>query len=1005
LTGIGATETTSNLGEYVFPNLDVGMYRLTVTKSGFKTVVIADISVQVEEKRRVDIGLQVGGTTEKVFVTAESITIDTDSSTVGSTLTNREVLSLPLNGREFSQLALLEPGVSNAGSNGGAIGASFSTAVQVGGTSSSKNDYTVDGMDNNFNFFNGPAMNVSIDAVQEFRIDSSIAPAEYGRGGAQLHLVTRGGGNDLHGALWDYFRNSSLNGGNYITHHPDGLKRNQFGASLGGPLRRNKAFFFLNWESQREASVSSTLGTVFTDQMRMGDLSQLSTPVINPQTGLPFPNNQIPTNDIDPVALSMMSALIPKANLPGIAGNYVNSDRVFENWNQGFARIDYRISEKDDLFFEGTGQGTTGLQLPLSPVALQNTESFTFANTGVSWTRSWSPTVLSETRFSFHQERIAVDTAPPLSTPTLEPQGFGGKAIDHLPTLFFSNFSFAGQVGNPLIFKFPATEFVQNVSFNKAGHLIKAGFTFRHLRVDTDKAYTNSSWPELFYGNSQYSGSDVADYLLGLPFLAVALLPAPPKGNGYSDYAAFVQDQWTVGKTLTLNLGIRYDLRTQPVTDHNIWASFDPTSGKIVMAGNTIDNPFANPLFLNGYSSYFIPASQTNLPQRTLAFGDHNDISPRIGFAWRPLKSNTTVLRGGYGIYYILPDGNISQNEQANLPFGGNLVFVNTHPQPSFTTDNPFTSSISLPTPSAFYRDPHMRDGYLQQMSLGIEHQLPWNMVATANYQHQHSLNLEQGYNVNQPAPGGSGPIQPRRPFPNYVALNGTFQKGFARYDDLEVLLRKSSVHNTFQVSYTWAKNIDDANIINIYDPRQFVGPDQYVPQAVKINFVEDLPFGKGMRWLNRGGALNTVLGGWTAAGITTYQHGLPLTVTWAGDSANVGVFTVRPDRVGSGRLSHPTEQEWFDTSAFVAPTPGTFGNSGTGILYGPSAFYADFSVHKNFLIRERLRLQFRSEFFNVFNHPNEGTPQTLANGFAFGQILTKNQIPRVIQFALRIEY
>jgi hypothetical protein len=283
--------TTNASGDYTFPYLDSGSYTVSVQKKGFTTAFSSGISVQVEEKKRVDVKLTVGSTTTAVAVTGIASKLDTDSASVATTVSQQEVNGLPLNGREFSQLALLMPGTLNVGSTGGALITSFATAVQEGGTVYGKNSYTVDGADNTFNVWNGPAMNPSIDSIQEFRIDRSEFAVEYGRGAAEMELVTKSGANQFHGTFWEYLRNADLDAGNYTTHLQDTLKRNQYGANLGGPIRKDKAFFFFNWEGQRQHSTTQPLGTTFTAQMRQGDLSQFGTSIIDPSLnfhGQPF---------------------------------------------------------------------------------------------------------------------------------------------------------------------------------------------------------------------------------------------------------------------------------------------------------------------------------------------------------------------------------------------------------------------------------------------------------------------------------------------------------------------------------------------------------------------------------------------------------------------------------------------------------------------------------------------------------------------------------------------
>ncbi len=1009
LTGIKQTTVTNDNGDYAFSNLNSGIYRVSVEKSGFKTGVYNEIRVQVAEKKRVDVQLEVGEVTAKVEVMGAAALIETDTSTVGTIVSQREVTEIPLNGRDFSQLALLTPGVRPAGTN-----YTSNMYIQVGGTPWNKNSYTINGIDNTLDIFSGPSIAPSIDAIQEFRIDRSQFTAEYGRGGAEIHVLTKSGTNDWHGAVWEYLRNYALNAGNYITHEQDSLKRNQYGFNLGGPIVKSKAFFFFNWEGQRQRSTSQLVGSVFTDKMRTGDLSEFPDPIIDPLTGQPFPGNVIHADRLDPVSVDYMNALFPRANQPGVASNVVRRFITRQDWDQYTARVDYQPSSKDTLFFHLLAQPRSGTSEPYDPSVLQGLQDNHLYNGGIGWNRSWTPRTTTETRLGLRRERLLAEPIPPDQLPSTNIRGLGGHAT-RLPYFFISPYYFFDSGFIPISFSQRAFDFSQNIGLVRGNHLLKAGFVGRYQKSLEDQF--PERWPRLqFFGT--YTGNGVADYLLGYPFYQEEWLSYYPKGHNYGDYSAFFHDDWKVTPWLTLNLGLRYDLLTLPVERRDQYANWTPSMpDKIILAGDSPYTPgIPDQVLLDVYKDYYVTASQAGLPKRTLGFGDHNNFAPRFGFAWRPFKDNKTVFRGGYGIFYILEDGNHNSNPLFNPPYWGSVFTLNTTPLPSVTIADPWaTGPGSFPNPVVYARDAHMRSSYMQQISLGIQRELPWGMVGEVNFQDQNSKKLESSYNFNQPPPG-PGDISSRIPFPAMSSFLWRLQHdGYARYDALELVVRKTSAHYTFQWSHTWAKNLQRDpsfwvgayyDIINPYDLGAFYGPVNYVPHLDKLHFILDLPVGKGRRLVDREGVLNAVLGGWTVSGFATlYQSGDPLTVTWSGDPANVGSFNSRPDRVKRGKIDSPTAEKWFDTSAFVAPAPGTFGNSGTGILFGPSRKFFDFGIYKNFAIREGIKLQFRTEMFNAFNHPNQGNPLTLANAPAFGRIPTKLQTPRVIQFALRLTF
>jgi len=1006
-TGIQRVATTSDQGIYSFNYLDSGTYRLTVKRAGFQTAIYPGIVVRVGDKVRVDVPLAVGEVTSTVEVSGGGALVQTDTAVVGNVISRREVTEMPVRGREFSQLATLLPGVRATGTTGGALITQFATAITVGGTSGNKNNYTVDGVDNTFNVWNGPAMNPSIDSIQEFRIDRSLFSAEFGRGGAQLHLVTKAGTNQYHGVLWEYLRNRVLNAGNYVSHRRDNVIRNQYGANLGGPIRRNKLFFFFNWESQRERSSVQPLGTVFTDAMRRGDLAGYPKVVTDPNTGQPFPGNVIPTSRLNPLSLSLMDSMLARANLPGFQNNLIRPFTTSRDWNQYIGRVDYQISSKDTLFVRISQQPRRGISAPLAATSINHNEDFNFINGGIGWTRIWSSRLISETRFGDHYERLLLQSQPLATVPTRAIRGFGSiqPPSERLPVVSIADTSGFHQWGFPLGFQQNAWEFVQNVTYARGKHIIKGGFSGNTVSLKKNKS------PEYQFTmgfTGDYTGTGPGDFLLGLPFTANQSLGFVTLKQNYGNYSFFIQDDWKILPSLTVNVGLRYELSTLPSEASNLWGSFNPERQKVVVAGDKIvARGVPDPFILQSYQNYLIPASQTDLPQRTLVFGDHNNFAPRIGIAWRPFPDNKTVVRGGYGIYYLLQDGNIAFNNTGSIPYGGVVSIVNTKPRASFSIDDPFSAGVAaLPAPGAFFRDPRMRTSYLQQFSFGVQRELPWRMVAEANFQDQNSKKLESSWNMNQP-PAGAGALNPRRPFQTFgPSIGGTFREGYSRYNALELIVRKQSRHYTFQWSHTWAKTMGRGTVVDPFNRDIFYGPGDYVPHLDKVHFVLDLPFGSGRKWLSHKGVVNQVLGGWTLSGFAIlHQSGGLLTPVWNGDVANVGVGSVRPNRVGSGVVSNPTPNLWIDPSAFVAPTPFTFGNAGTGIIQGPSARFFDASILKNFAIKEGVRLQFRTELFNLLNHPNLNNPNLAVNGLAFGKILLKNQDPRVIQFALRLEF
>lgn len=1006
LTGIAQTQTTNSSGGYTFPYLTTGTYRVSVENSGFKTGIYPGILVGAEEKKRVDVQLQLGNVSETVEVSGGAARIDTDSAVVGTVLSQREVVGLPLNGRDFSLLATTEPEVTFAGTQGSSIQAQLNTFVTVGGNNIVGSAYSLDGVDNRNDSWAGPAMNPSVDTIQEFRIEKSQSSAEFGGGGAQLMVVSKSGTNRFHGALWEFNRNAALNAAEYYTHEKNALIRNEFGVDVGGPILKNKLFFDFNYEGHRQRLNYQGTDTVMTEKMRTGDFSELlpAKIIVDPNTGIPFPNNVIPADRILPVMKDMLTLeFLPTR--PGIVNNLTTSIPTYSSNNQYSGRFDYSLTQKDSLFFRGTYQPRKGVAAPLYPQWMSAGEDYTFSNYGAGWTRSWTPTLFSETRFGYHRELVNQVNVAPKNAPATEPQGFGSDPIDHFPIVFVDDFGSFGQGGNNVTFDTKFWELDQNVSLTRGNHLIKVGFAGQHYFSGAPFQYSNTSWPFFFFSDNVYSGLAAADLLLGLATEGYIITKSPPKAQNSGEYSFFAQDDWKITPYLTLNYGLRYELPIPETEKHDIWGNFDPALGKIVLAGDSIQ-PGLGPQFVyDGYGKFLVPASETKLPRHALVYQDYNNIAPRFGFAWRPYRKNSTVIRGGYGIYHVRPWG----QQQANsftIPYGGAFAVFNSTPKPDLSADNMFNGGPSgaLPAPSAYYKDLHQPTGYSQQASLGMEQDLPWGMTGELTVQHQIFTHIENYYNFNQPHIG-PGSIDSRTPYPDFSSISGIFGQGHGHYDSLVALIRKSSRHYTYQASYVWAKNVGQ-DIIDIYNPNQFNGPENYVPHQIKFHFLVDLPVGEGRRWLNHGGLANELVGGWTLSGIATpYSSGQPFNVYYNGDPGNINVFTVRAAQTCSGHVSSPTASKWIDASCFGAPAAGTVGNSSTGALLGPRSFSADFAVYKDFIFPEKITAQLRTEMFNIFNHPNLGAPVNVENGFDFGQVTTINQVPRVIQFAMRVTF
>lgn len=1018
-TGVQNTTTTTSTGNYTFLYLNSGIYTLTVQKEGFETTVVSGVAVQVLDKRRVDVQLIVGPEATKVIVSGAAAKVDTDSAVVGTTVSQKQATSLLLDGREFSTLALTMPGVQASGTSGSrgiTAGASFSTTLSIGGGSGdagsggASNAYTYDGVDNTWTIVGGPGINPSVDSIQEFRIDRSQMPAEFGRGNNEIEVVTRGGTNHFHGTLWEYLRNNATSAGEYYTHQVEDLKRNQYGGNLGGPIKKGKAFFFFNWEGQKLVSVNRQQGTVLTPKQRVGDLSEFLAlnpslyQIHDPFTGAAYAGNVIPGSKLDPVSMAFVDTYMPLPTLVGIAHNYLSNFPVTDDWHQGIVRVDYKISHKDQVTLRFAGEPRSPLTAGLSANSEPTTLVSYYYNISTAWQRTWTSSTLTEIRLGYHSEKEIQQDVPRPKWASPNTVGMGDTVPGEL-SMYPYNVSMASW-WFPSEFYFHSYDIVADLTHVRGSHTIKTGFE----RVTHEWSNPDGPGPNKMYFlfTGIYSGIGVSDFLLGWPQSANTqgygkFIPTANRGNPFSD--AFIQDDWKATRRLTLNVGLRYDLIAPRAERHDLLTSFDPGSGRIVVAGNQLLPQYTNQPLVAANPGLFVTAAQMGWPLDSMVFTPKFDFSPRIGFAWRPWKGNKAVVRGGYGMFYSVRNELESQQDILGSPYqqAANSI-VNTTPYPTATIDNPFASTSGVVgLPAAPYWPSHMKDPYMENLSLGVQRELPSGMIAEANFQDQHIIRLDNGVNFNQSQLGVS-----TSPYPNLQTyLLGNDARKHLRYDSLELILRKNSKHYTCGLSYVWAKEIGSSPLL--YVGEIFKGPSNYLPTELKADWVVDIPFGNQRRFLNRGGVVDAIVGGWSSSSsFILHQGGDPLTIATTTDYTldNQG-DRGRPNRVCSGRVSNPTPQEWFNQSCFVAPVAPSWGNSGTGILFGPSKnMQGDFSVFKNFTLHEDIKLQFRTEIFNVFNHPLLNDPGTSwPDPVNFGVINTKSLTPRVLQFALRLSF
>jgi hypothetical protein len=998
------TQTTEE-GQYTATNLEPGRYTVSVEAKGFKTTAIQDIVLNVNQTARVDARVELGEVTTSVNVEARAPIVQSETTSIGSVVDNRQVQSMPLNGRgDIYRLLSLAPGVVRSAQN---------PIISASGTWFGATNMTIDGAAN-IDFGNerlGP-VTPSIEAISEFKVIGNAATAEFGRGGAQIVVATKAGTNEFHGSLFAFNRNRALSAKPvFATHLPKPpFNRNEYGGSLGGPIVKNKLFFFGSFEGLRRVESSTFVLAMPTPALKSGDFSGLAA-VRDPLTGNPFPDNRIPTERISNFARELLKFAsdpnTPTTAAGGLGLNFTVNSPTREKNDRYSIRGDYNATEKDRIM----GRYWQANNGPFVSALANGTDKFgNWGGFGAStksatatYTRLLSPAIINEARFAFMETIYYRGTQnPDLDPSTFIPglispvEGLGG--LPNVDIVGFRGFSDVPGSGD----RQANYEFYDNVSWIRGGHAIKTGFEVQRASARNFSNLLPSRGSFSFDG--RYTGNSFADFLLGYtwrtqrPTKNVLVEPQNTR------WAAFVQDDWTVNQNLTLNIGLRYEYQGIFGNSYGEIANFDPSIGKLVLIGGEADPAFANLPTVTGES--------LGLDASNYQKNDWNNFGPRIGLAWRPFGTSSFVVRSAYGIYYNVMPGYQAAQLPQNPPFRTVLVYDalpgNT---PSLTMANPFPGTGSIPANpnvNAFARD--RVAGYMQQWNFTIEGEVLPNTALRASYVGNKGTHLDRNININDPIPA-PGAVQPRRPFQPFgtIAYRESGRNSIAHQMQLGAIRRLSGgLSFQFEYQYTNALGEQPFGIEAPMDSfRAYLdrGHADFIRHHVATaNYTYDLPFGKGRAFVLSGIA-DKLFGGWQLSGILGLGSGEPFsvlfnstTVGWPSNRANVVSSDFYPEEQNTGR--------WFNPNAFAVPASFTYGNSARNMLFGPGYFTWDTGLIKNTAITERVGLEFRAEFFNVLNHPTFGNPaNNISVPAQVGRITGQTNRPRDIQFALRLAF
>jgi hypothetical protein len=1045
------TANTSDQGFYVVPGLPPGHYRAEVSQKGFQKSA-RDFELQISQVAVVDFQLEVGSVTQTITVQAGSPVVDAADSSIATVIEGRQVTELPLNGRNFVQLATLVPGVNRGIPTGSATGTqnnsetfryeeSGGASLAVNGLPPQANNFLFDGIDNNETLVNTIIFFTNPDALQEFKVITNVAPAEFGRAGGGIVTSTlKSGTNDYHGSAYWFHRDESLDSDFFFRGGYPVFARNQFGGTVGGPIIKNKLFAFGDYQGLRLHQPNpSGVGTVPTDLMRMGDFSELlctgnptcagtglGAPVIitDPTTGLQFEGsgaqpNVIPMTRINTVGQNYLNAF-PEPNCNktidsrcnSIINNYRNSTDLVESWNDFDVRADYNYSSKDQIFARfshGVANNTETPFLSTLPSGFGTGTTFNHPNgAAIGWTHIFDPQLINEMHYGYVRTKFGY-TPPGDTTPICKNLGIpncnNSADLGGIALIGGSNgqIEYTGDYGPYLV---PQTSFDFNNSLTwiKGKHTLKMGGSIIRRQLNLFRPTEGKGFFNLCAngGTNSATGYEVSDLLAGFVCNYGDGVPYGMVGTRSWEDGVFIQDDWRVTNRLTVNLGLRWDIYTQPIEVDDRQANFDIATGALVIAGS------------NGASRALLP-------------NDYRNFGPRVGFAYQLTNDGKTVVRGGFGLFYFVDRGGISNQLAQNPPFSGAASFQYTNgyrialsgslpcsPSCTMAQLDSTTATAAVPTGATAFADldlsaptnvsviaylPSNVTSQVSEWNLQVQRQVGRNMSVSVGYVGDHGAHLPGYYDSNEYQFGEDTNVPGARLYPQLGSISTYNTYGKSNYHSLQAQFERRFTDGLqMTASFTWEKETDDS--CGAYDCQ---GPQDFrnlsleeglsnldQPYRLVISSLYELPFGRGHRWgSNWSRPLDLALGGWQFNGIYTLQSGLPFNLQVGGGVQG----NERPDRVGNPGVDPGNIITYINAAAFAAPPATLYGDTGSivfdrpgtagrNLMIGPGLSNLDFAVFKNFNITERIKAQFRVQFYNITNTPHFGQPNGSFGGY-----------------------
>jgi len=1050
-TTVAREAATDTAGRFEFPLLPIGRYALRVSLPGFSDATAANLLLETQQDREINFNMSLANVQETTTVVGQSVLVEIErrTSSLGQVINSQQVADLPLNGRNFVQLGTLASGVikgegaffNNKGTTEVSIRGSTSLSVQ--GMRENANDFLLDGVDNNELTAGAISILPSVESIQEFKVLTNNYSAEYGsRGGGTVLVSTKGGSNTFHGSIFEFLRNDKFDARNFFEATKGKFNQNQFGGSVGGPIVHGKTFFFTDYSGFKILQAQPFLTTVPTLKMRQGDFSESfpgspartvfdpATTRVDPTTGQlvrsPFENNQIPANRISPIALRLLNLYPLPQFTDRLANNYTaNPNKEFDqNYING--RIDHNFSNTDTVFGRFTWDRATQFFPFAFPygrqgATLTSVDYLTRArNLAVSETHIFSSRFLNQANFGYNRVRNDMQSIgdgqnlptqfgiPGANNGDFETSGL--TAIN--PALGFT--SLGNRVFTPFRGGTKVFHFADTLSYIHGSHTMKMGGTARLMSMDVlgAGAYQGSfTFSQLFTagftaGTSTLNanqGHPIASLLLGLP----ASGSKSQAFGGYvttrnwREYRMYYDDTWQLRQSLTLNVGLAYNLTSPQYEVDDRQTNFVFPTGQFLVSGQNSDK-YAGVQW------------------------DKNNFEPRLGIAWSPGNDSKLAIRGGYGVFHDVSAVGGVQGMVYNPPYFADLAFTSDNITPQWTLQTGFPA-VAEPNPATYtgnlyYTELDNQQGTIQMWNANVQRELFSNIILTAAYAGTRGRNIQtKGWNLNSAPLGPGTNLASRRPYPQFNTVNAILGRGELDHNSLQ-LKAERRLSGGFYIlgAYTFGKTVTNG-------PGQGVGVGQgvryfpYLPSpdaddgasdtdvrhAFNLSFIWELPFGRDRRFgSNMSGPVETILGNWQVNGIIRARTGLPLAMSMATDQSGTALGN-RPNQICSGELpkDQRTVLQWFDTTCFVAPTPGTFGNARRTVFSGPGLSNVDMSLFKTFKYSNRWSLQFRAEVFNLLNTTQFSNPATTVGAVGFGQITSTLNPPRQVQFALKIQF